>query len=88
MAGGPGSDAAHAAWWARLVSGIAYAPSAGMSVGAGSAPLAWMVARIGPSRAVPPGANARPPIDRRLYMALIIVLLLIEWGSRRLRGLK
>jgi hypothetical protein len=89
MAGGPGSDAAHAAWWSRLVSSVAYAPSARRSdVGARSAPLAAMIARIGPSRLVPAGANARPPVDRRIYMVLIMILLLIEWGSRRLRGLR
>jgi hypothetical protein len=89
MAGGPGSDAVHAAWWSRLVSSVAYAPTSGRSdVGAGSAPLASMVARIGPARPLVPGADARPPVDRRLFMILIMVLLLIEWASRRLRGLR
>ncbi len=89
MAGGPGSDAAHAAWWSRLVSSVAYAPSSGRSaVAPRSAPLAGMVARIGPPRPLPPGADARPPIDRRVFMVLIMILLSIEWASRRLRGLR
>jgi len=89
MAGGPGSDAAHAAWWSRLVSSVAYAPSGRRSeVEASSAPLAAMVARIGPARPIPTGADARPPVDRRIYMVLIMILLLTEWASRRLRGLR
>lgn len=89
MAGGPGSDAAHRDWWSRLVSGVAYAPPAARAnAGAGSAPLASMIDRIGPARPLPPGTSGRAPIDRRVYMVLIMVLLSAEWGSRRLRGLR
>jgi hypothetical protein len=89
MAGGPGSDAAHAAWWSRLVSSVAYAPSTRRAEpAASSAPVAAMIARIGPSRPIPRGADARPPVDRRVFMVLIMILLLVEWASRRLRGLR
>jgi hypothetical protein len=89
MAGGPGSDAAHRAWWSRLVSAVAYAPTViGNESEASAAPLATMVSRIGPARPLPAGAAGRPPIDARIYMTLIMILLLAEWASRRLRGLR
>ena len=89
MAGGPGSEVAHRAWWSRLVSGVAYAPPAGADeTGTSAAPLAAMIARIGPARPLPPGMGGRAPIDRRVYMIVIMVLLLAEWGSRRWRGLR
>jgi len=88
MAGGPGSEAAHRDWWSRLVSTVAYAPPVGDEAGTGAAPLAAMVGRLGPPRPLPAGARGAPPVDRRIYMTLIIVLLLAEWGSRRLRGLR
>jgi hypothetical protein len=47
-----------------------------------------MVSRIGPAAFLPPGAAGRAPIDRRVYMILIVFLLLAEWASRRLRGLR
>jgi hypothetical protein len=89
MAGGPGSDAAHGAWWSGLVSAVAYAPpSRTDDASLGSAPLAAMVARIGPARPVPEAARGRPPIDHRMLMIIIMILLISEWGSRRLRGLR
>ncbi|MGH7618408.1 MAG: hypothetical protein ACREPM_14395 [Gemmatimonadaceae bacterium] len=89
MAGGTGSEAAHRAWWSRLVSGVAYAPPAsGAAAATGSAPLATMIDRIGPARPLPPGISGHPPIDHRVYLILILLLLLAEWASRRLRGLR
>jgi hypothetical protein len=88
MAGGPGSDAAHRDWWSRLVSSVAYAPPFGDQAGTSTAPLAAMVARLGPSRPLPASARGASLVDRRIYMTLIIILLLAEWGSRRLRGLR
>jgi hypothetical protein len=88
MAGGPGSEAAHRDWWSRLVSNVAYAPPVGDQAGTGAAPLAAMVGRLGPPRPLPAGSRGAPPVDRRIYMTLIIILLLAEWGSRRLRGLR
>jgi hypothetical protein len=88
MAGGPGSDAAHRDWWSRLVSSVAYAPPFGDQAGTGTAPVAAMVARLGTSRPLPASARGASPVDPRIYMTLIIILLLAEWGSRRRRGLR
>jgi hypothetical protein len=89
MAGGPGSEAAHRAWWSRLVNSVAYAPPVVLEEpGTSSAPVAAMIARIGPARPLPAGASGGLRVDRRIYMILIMILLLAEWGSRRTRGLR
>lgn len=89
MAGGAGSVAAYGDWWSRVVAGVVYLPGA-MPGGArtSTAPLADLVDRLGPSRSVATNDTPRPPVDRRLLLALIMILLLAEWGSRRLRGLR
>src|SRR5262249_43994883 len=89
MAGGLGSKPAHRAWWSRLVTAVAYAPAASVRDDeTTAAPLASMVSRIGPPRPLPPGANGRATIDPRIYLVVIVLLLLAEWTSRRLRGLR
>ena len=93
MAGGPGSENAHRAWWAGLVSAVAYAPPVGHPAiaevdAAASAPLASLIARIGPAHEPPPGVTASGPFDSRILLAVMMILLLAEWASRRLRGLK
>jgi hypothetical protein len=50
------------------------------------APVAHLVDRIGPARA-PVGRAGTRRVDSRILMAIIMILLLAEWGSRRLRGL-
>lgn len=87
MAGGPGSVAAHREWWSRVVGSIAYVPGDARTYhdrGA-DAPLAHLVARVGAARPAP-SARGRS-VDHRILMALIMILLSLEWGSRRLRGL-
>ena len=97
MAGGPGSVAAHRDWWANVVGSVAYSPAVAApdSAPAGvpsdvqsAAPLAAMVDRIGPARSGPPSNGPHGPIDRRIFVTLIMILLLAEWTSRRLRGLR
>jgi hypothetical protein len=96
MAGAPGSEAAHREWWSRVVASVAYAPGARVpSTGAArspgeawpneSAPVADLVARLGPPRLIT-GDLPRPPIDPRVLLTLIMILLCTEWASRRLRG--
>jgi hypothetical protein len=75
------------------VSAVAYAPSPprdSVALGAmgESAPVAHLVDRLGPSRSVLPAAGSRAPVDRRIFMVLIMLFLLMEWASRRLRGLR
>jgi hypothetical protein len=91
MAGAPGSERAHREWWSRLVASVAYVPTSpprASSDVASAAPLARMVDRLGPAQAVRERDADRPPIDRRLLLAMILLLLIVEWGSRRLRGLR
>jgi hypothetical protein len=86
MAGAPGSEAAHREWWSRLVEAVAYAPSApAAGGGASSAPVAELVNQLGPARELP-GGSVGQPIDPRILIFVIMILLLAEWASRRLRG--
>jgi hypothetical protein len=90
MTGAAGSEVAHGDWWARAVASVAYVPdpmSATQSTAA-SAPLAHLIDRLGPPRPLSATATSRPPVDPRLLLTLIMILLLAEWASRRLRGLR
>jgi hypothetical protein len=90
MAGANGSENAHREWWSRLVSAVAYAPPVASAPTAETrgAPLAELVDRLGPARVAGPPIAGRGPIDRRLLLVAMMILLLAEWGSRRLRGFK
>jgi hypothetical protein len=84
MQGGEGSVAAHRAWWADLVAGVAYAPSTADEPG-NPAPLASLVDALGPASPLPPGGP--PTVPRYPWLVAVVVLcLLLEWSSRRLRG--
>ena len=89
MAGGPGSENAYREWWSRAVAAVAYLPATagGPTASTASAPLARLVDRLGPARAAAPSAT-RSPVDHRILLTLIMILLLAEWASRRLRGLR
>jgi hypothetical protein len=93
MAGAPGSEAAHRAWWTNIVGSVAYSSHPERSEGSAvrdrstmSAPLATLVDRLGAARPSPPANFERWTPDSRLLLALMLALLLIEWTSRRLRG--
>ena len=87
MAGAPGSEAAHREWWSRVLSSVAYAPGVvGQEVKTSDAPLASLFGRLGPPRPSP--IASRGNVDPRLLLAFILILLLVEWTSRRLRGLR
>jgi hypothetical protein len=86
MAGATGSESAHREFWSRLVSAVAYAPAAGGEPAA-VAPTAFLVDQLGPARDAAPDAPSAP-VDRRLLITLMMILLLAEWASRRLRGLR
>jgi hypothetical protein len=90
MAGASGSEAAHRAWWSRVVGSVAYVPGAPADspLNDDSAPLARMVERLGPARAAAPSAPGRGAVDSRILITLVMLLLLTEWASRRLRGLR
>jgi hypothetical protein len=91
MAGAPGSDVAYRDWWSRVVAAVAYLPdppSRIVTTNAASAPLAHLTERLGPARLIAGDQVPKPPIDPRILLALIMILLLAEWSSRRLRGLR
>ena len=98
MGGGDEATAAHREWWSRLVSAVAYAPlvqraSAGDVAiatvnGIDEAPLASLIDALGPStpldtRLAPESEGTR---TTRVFFALVVASLLMEWASRRLRG--
>ncbi|HEY4303955.1 MAG TPA: hypothetical protein VGM82_05790 [Gemmatimonadaceae bacterium] len=95
MAGASGSERAHREWWSRIVAAVAYAPIARTAALAGApsvstaaaAPLVAVTDRLGPPRVLSSGIPS-PPVDRRWLIAAMMVLLLIEWASRRLRGMR
>ena len=89
MAGDAGSESAHRLWWTRVVASVAYAPTVRTTgfEAASAAPVASLVDRLGPARTTPLKAPSRP-LDHRLLISIIMILLLTEWGSRRLRGLR
>jgi hypothetical protein len=91
MAGAQGSERAHREWWSRIISAVAYVPSPGGPVptsGWQSAPLAGLVDRLGAAASAPSDRASRGPIDPRVFLAGIMILLIAEWASRRLRGLR
>jgi hypothetical protein len=87
MQGGEMSPEDHRAWWSRLVSSVAYAPLAPPSASKGDpAPLASLHATLGPPGGMVGGPTApRIPWPHLLFSACLL-LLMIEWTSRRLRG--
>lgn len=91
MAGGPGSAARHRAWWAGIVSTVAYAPGGSDSTSVTSpflaAPRADVTQALGEPRASPASMRGWSP-DPRWLLAAIFLLLLVEWSSRRTRGLR
>jgi hypothetical protein len=89
MAGGPGSERAHREWWSRVVSSVAYVSpeQANTSLGE-SAPLARLVDALGPSLQIPEGTTRGALIDSRIIVAFMMLCLLAEWTSRRMRGFK
>jgi hypothetical protein len=87
MQGGSDAVAAHRAWWSRMVGSVAAIPlpRADESSSAEGAPLARLVDALGPATAVAPAESMPRALPAWLLPALLIVLL-VEWGSRRLRG--
>jgi hypothetical protein len=87
MAGGAGGESGHRAWWSDVVGSVAYVAPSQDGLATGAAPLAALVGRIGPSRPAP-ALTSGWSVDPRILLMLILVLLSVEWTSRRLRGLK
>ncbi len=87
LQGGDDALAAHRAWWTRAVSAVAFqqTPSPFSSRSPEGAPLARLASALGaPTVGAAPfrGSQPLPP----WLMPLLLLILLGEWGSRRLRG--
>lgn len=89
MQGGSDAVAAHRAWWSRMVGSVAAIPlpRANETSSAEGAPLARLVDALGPATAVVPAASVPRELPAWL-LPLLLFLLIVEWGSRRLRGAK
>ena len=89
LAGADGSPEAHRAWWAGVVSAVAYAPSPAVRAADSldAAPYAHVVAALGAPSARPAMPARAPGRDPTSAIAIaLFVALLAEWTSRRLRG--
>jgi hypothetical protein len=92
MAGGDEAAAAHREWWSRLVAAVAYAPLVArpraLDVAVDEAPYASLIDALGPATALDRHLtrSTDPLAVDRLLFALLVMSLLIEWTSRRLRG--
>jgi len=93
MSGPDGSVEAHRAWWSSVAGSVAYRATVGLppAVSPHDAPLARMVARLGPSDSilttdVVSGRGGAPRRPAWWLFGLGLAALVAEWGSRRLRG--
>ena len=88
MGGGANAVAAHRDWWADLVAGVAHTARIARSVErvTDEAPLATLITRLGPATSAPPSSAGTTPISPGVLFGLLMAALLIEWASRRLRG--
>lgn len=87
----PDPVARHRAWLARAIASVAYAPRVRTSARwpDDPAPYADLVARLGPSRALSSTARAAASLgglSDAVIASLLVLSLLGEWLSRRLRG--
>jgi len=83
--------AAHRAWLARAVASVAYAPRITVRADSASdpAPLADMVDRLGERSGSPDAASPmRSEVPSSVLFGILLVSLLLELASRRLRGAK
>lgn len=91
MEGAENGVAAHRAWWSSLVAAVAYAPVVPRGAtrttvdDALDAPRARLVDALGAPSA-PPATSRSDAGPSPWLLAAALVLLLLEWGSRRLRG--
>jgi len=87
LAGAGDAPEAHRAWWSGIVASVAHAAASAVPVlaPADEAPMATLVGRLGRASDPEPGA-ARPRSWEPVLCALLLVALLAEWTSRRLRG--
>ncbi len=89
MAGGSGADARHREWMAGLVAAVAYAGHRPIpTVPSDVAPLATLIDRLGTPTPPPADVPLDPAAIAPWVLAIVCAALLLEWASRRLRGVK
>lgn len=89
LAGTGDAPAAHRDYWSAVVSAAAYRatkPASNAGPAGDAAPLASLYADLGAPGTPPAAALSITPGLRWWMFALLALLLLAEWGSRRLRG--
>jgi len=85
----PDPVAAHRAWLARAVASVAYAPRIAVPADSASdpAPLADMVDRLGARSGSPDaGSPMQSEVPSSVLFGILLISLLLELASRRLRG--
>jgi hypothetical protein len=89
MAGGNKGEREHRNWWAALVASVARVGTVERPphVTSDEAPFASLIERLGPPSEAPGFPRPHLPWLRTLLFGLFVLALLIEWGSRRLRGI-
>ncbi len=82
------NGAVHGEWWGRLIASVAYAPAApGIAdFRADPAPLASLIGTLGAPTDATAAATGRAALPLLPLFILALVLFLLEWFSRRLRG--
>ena len=89
MAGGDNAPAEHRAWLASLVAAVAYTGRTPITPPPTDvAPLATLIDRVGPPRAISADAERGSGPRPVWVFAMLCALALAEWASRRLRGVK
>jgi hypothetical protein len=89
MQGADGSVEAHRTWWSSAVARVAYAPVPNVPFlhGLDAMPLAAMHAALGPPTSAPRlTSRVSTSMADALLLVIVLLSLLCEWGSRRLRG--
>lgn len=89
MAGGDEAPESHRTWLAGLVARVAYTGRTTVSAPPTDvAPLATLIDRLGPAAATARSAARDPNEILRWVFGALCAALLLEWASRRIRGVK
>jgi len=90
LASEQGPDA-HRLWWTRAVGSVAFtglAVTAPLSDPGLAAPVAAMASALGPPTRAPLSTHSSSPTLPPWTLGLLLVIALLEWASRRFRGLE
>ncbi|HEY9479155.1 MAG TPA: hypothetical protein VIP79_03670 [Gemmatimonadaceae bacterium] len=89
MAGGDDAPDRHREWMAGLVASVAYAGRTNIAAPSTDvAPLASLVDRLGPPAAAWEASGRDQEMIARWVFGVLCAALLLEWASRRVRGVK